>query len=196
LAQVHGLVRQHQGFIDVTSQEGVGTCFTIYLPDGLREDIAENFIEDVETLDIVDGDKDMILLVEDESMLRENFADILELLNYRVIKASNGMEALQLYNQYGSAIQLVLTDMVMPKMGGFELCQALRDRDTALPIIAMSGYSTKINTGELRNLNIAQFMQKPVQPEVLSQTIHEILHGSKDVITWSNSGGAENSTGM
>jgi signal transduction histidine kinase len=181
LAQVHGLVRQHQGFIQVTSQEGRGTSFDIHLPILLQEAVDGSSSDDVILNDVVEGDTDTILIVEDETMLRENLADVLELLNYRVVKAADGVEALQLYDEYRSTIQLVLTDMVMPKMGGFELCKALRSRDTSLPIVTMSGYSSKVNTGELRDLNIAKFMQKPIQPEVLSQAIRDVLHASPDL---------------
>lgn len=180
LAQVHGLVRQHQGFIQVTSQEGRGTSFDIYLPVLLQETTAAISSDDMTFVDVVEGDTDTILIVEDEAPLRENLGDVLELLNYRVVKAADGIEALQLYDQFGSAIHLVITDMVMPKMGGFELCKALRARDPAIPIVAMSGYSSKVNTGELRNLNIARFMQKPIQPEVLSQAIHDVLQASTE----------------
>jgi CheY-like chemotaxis protein len=184
-------VRQHQGFIQVTSQEGRGTSFDIYLPIRLQETVDGSPSDDMTLNDIVEGDTDTILIVEDEAMLRENLADVLELLNYRVVKAADGVEALQLYDEYRSTIQMVLTDMVMPRMGGFELCKALRSRDTALPIVTMSGYSSKINTGELRDLNIAKFMQKPIQPEVLSQAIRDVLHAASDLPVCSDATGQD-----
>src|SRR5439155_19723923 len=127
LATVYGIVKQHQGWIDVRSQLGVGTTFTIYLA-ATRKTFDTTF-ERVGPRPEVRGGHETILLVEDEPVLRELARTILKDYNYEVIEASCGAEAIQVWEGHQGRIDLLFTDMVMPHgMSGRELAEELRRR--------------------------------------------------------------------
>jgi CheY-like chemotaxis protein len=111
-----------------------------------------------------------ILLVEDEPAVRQLFATALTRAGYRVIEARNGQEALKVFDQHGEAIDLLLTDMRMPYMGGAELAQHLRGRRKTLKLICISGYQTTANPG----LD-ADFLAKPFSREELLGKVREVL---------------------
>lgn len=175
LAQVYGIVRQHEGVIDVISEEGQGTAFSIYLP---AYSATTNAVTDANGEgSMINGTHETILLVEDEKILRETLAELLVLLDYKVLQAANGREALALFHQHAAQIQLVLSDMIMPEMGGLDLCHALRRHSAELPIIIMTGYSSDFSLQKLEELNVAAIMRKPMQLEVLTHTIEVLLNG-------------------
>jgi two-component system, cell cycle sensor histidine kinase and response regulator CckA len=123
LAQVHGIVGQHGGHIHVETEVGQGTVFKIYLPAVLLPAIESPTPVGINP---VQGQGELVLLVEDGAVLRRALHEILEILNYRVLEASNGQEALALLAEQGEQIALVLSDVVMPEMGGKALVQAMR----------------------------------------------------------------------
>lgn len=120
----------------------------------------------------------MILLVEDEPTLRRSLGDLLRLFNYQVLFAANGLEALQVFEDRRSVICLVLSDVVMPEMGGLEMCQKLRQLDDNLPLVIMSGYSADFNPAELERLKVSAFLQKPMSPQELTATLDRVLHSA------------------
>ena len=181
LSQVYGIVKQHEGCIDVKSQEGEGTTFTIYLPS-LAQLQPEPTAYETEAL--VQGQGQLILVVEDDAATRAALVDSLELLDYRVIEATNGREALKTFEQHtGQAdpveqIALVLSDMVMPEMGGRALLHALRERSETAKVILLTGHPLDEGTFEdLKPHGLQDWLLKPLSIERLSQVVAEALEG-------------------
>ena len=174
LAQVYGIVKQHEGHIAVKSEQGKGTTFTIYLPalsgpKAPREGNTEKMRR---------GRGETILVVEDERVVLEAIRGMLEQANYHVLAASNVYEALDLYDQHQGEIALVLTDMVMPGLGGKDLIQILRARDPKIRIIAMSGYPLKERGFSLLGEETVEWITKPVTMAQLSRIVNRALNGA------------------
>ncbi len=172
LAQVYGIVAQHEGHIAVTTQVGVGTTFAIYLPPMLEQSPEP---VQLEALPLAHGCGETILVVEDEASLRTALVDSLELLNYRVLQAANGREALEILEQRAGEIALVLSDMVMPEMGGQALFFALRQRGHTLPVMMLSGHPMENELESLKTQGLAGWMLKPPHIEQLSHGIKRAL---------------------
>ena len=171
LATVYGIVKQHQGWIDVNSEPNLGTTFKIYFPaTGRPLDVTvEPPVEKVK------GGRETILLVEDEPVLRELAKVILHDYDYQVLEACSGVEALKVFEQHKGKIDLLLTDMVMPEgMSGRELAQELKARKPELKVIYTSGYSSDVMGAEAE-LRDVKFLQKPYPPPRLAQTVRECL---------------------
>jgi len=174
LAQVYGIVKQHNGYIGVESEVGKGTTFTLYLPAiGTEEELHEKTPEPV-----AHGNKQTLLVVEDEPKVREVLTAMLTALNYRVLTAENGREALELYRQRGDEVELVLTDMTMPEMGGVELFQALRRLNPEVKVIVVSGYPQGEDTDDLLEQGLTGWIQKPPSLAVLSEAVGAALKES------------------
>jgi two-component system cell cycle sensor histidine kinase/response regulator CckA len=174
LAQVYGIIKQHEGHIDVVSEPGVGTSFSIYLP-ALSVSQPESARPARQTL--MHGNGELVLIVEDNAATRRALVEGLEQLNYRAMEAENGREALDLYRRHGSEIALVLTDLVMPEMGGEALARALRERDQSLPIVVITGHPMQDMGQELEVMGVADWLQKPVDLEGLARLVHQGLTG-------------------
>jgi two-component system cell cycle sensor histidine kinase/response regulator CckA len=172
LAQVYGIVAQHEGHIEVATQVGRGTTFAIYLP-ALLEQPPETPI--LETQALVYGHGETILVVEDDVSLRDALADSFELLNYRVLQAANGREALEILEQHAGGIALVLSDMVMPEMGGQALFYALQQRGITLPVAILSGHSLENELESLKTQGLAGWIPKPPDIEQLSHLVERVL---------------------
>ncbi len=177
LAMIYGSVESHSGVIDVKSRVGHGTTFTIYLP--LITDpqsMLNNALDD----SIAHGKGETLLLVDDDAFLRQANADVLRSLNYQVIEAANGREAIRLFEEHVDAIDLVLLDVVMPEMGGVEAATRIRRIRNNIGIIFITGYDKDgtLNsdiTGEGENI-----IMKPLTIEKLSSTIHRHFLKSLD----------------
>lgn len=172
LAQVYGIVAQHGGFIDVSSQVGRGTTFTIYLPALLAEAEVD---EESRVEGVPHGRGETILLVEDEPEVREAIQAILTHLGYRVLPAVNGREALNVYERRHADIDLVITDLVMPEMDGVALIKALRARDPRVKIIVMSGYPLKAERERGTLEGIVEWIQKPVALPQLAAVMRRLI---------------------
>lgn len=168
LAQVHGIVKQHGGFIDVDTALGEGTTVTIFLP--LVEDEDETAERKAVSLH---PDELTILVVEDAERLRRAVQAGLESIGYQVVTAANGQEALETVSL--EEVDLVLTDVVMPKMGGEALLRQLATRAPQLSVIAMTGHA--MEEGELQRAGFAGALLKPFSMEELTQTIRTVLDG-------------------
>ena len=137
LAQVYGITRQHGGSVDVESKVGEGTRFSVYLPLlACEEPAAEGEERTIST-----GDGRTVLLVEDQPDVRRVAKTMLETADYEVLTAENGRAAVDVYDRHADRISVVLTDMVMPVMGGLELFECLRERDPDVKLVLMSGYA-------------------------------------------------------
>ncbi|GAB4429056.1 MAG: hypothetical protein Kow0031_09480 [Anaerolineae bacterium] len=174
LSQVAGVVAQHNGHITINSPLNEGTSITVYLP--LLSEPAPETIP-AATGPNHAGQGETILLVEDDPTVQDVTRAMLEYLGYRVIIAENGRQALDLFDRHRSHIQLVLSDVVMPDLGGKELFLELRARQPAIKVVLMSGYPLAEQNPELIELGAAWF-QKPVSISRLSRIIDDSLHGT------------------
>ena len=168
LAQVYGIVEQHGGFIDFESEVGRGTTFVIYLPairgEGTRTRKAEE--------EFPRGRGEKILVVEDDDTVLKIIREMLTSLGYSVLTATNGREALEVFERYRKEIKLVLSDIVMPKMGGKELLGSLRRIDPEVKLAFISGYLL----GEAIPEGTVGWIQKPVQVQELAKFVHRVLN--------------------
>jgi signal transduction histidine kinase len=176
LAQAYGIMKQHQGHIKVSSAPDRGTTFSLFFP-AFSPAAADNdgLILDLATANIPAGQQELILLVEDDITVLDIGTTLLENLNYRVISANNGVEALKLFKRHCHDIALVLTDLTMPKMGGAELTKAIRQIKPDAKIIAMTGYPRFQADKELLFQNVVAYLQKPLSLEKLATTLHRSL---------------------
>jgi PAS domain S-box-containing protein len=170
LASVYGIIKGHNGFIDVSSKPGHGTCFRLYLPASDHEVMDEAPTEQV----ILQG-KETILLADDEETVLEVTKEILESLGYKVLSAHGGQEAINVYKTDGSKIDLIILDMIMPGMGGGEAFEILKGMNPDVRIILSSGYSADGQAKEILEKGVKAFLQKPFQIHELSQTVRDAL---------------------
>ncbi len=172
LAQVYGIVKQHDGFIGVESQLGEGTTFTLYLP-AMRS--TANKEEELADEDRMIGGNGTILIVEDNTAARVALEDVLAGMGYAVLSAVNGEEALAIYAEHQSAIALVLSDMVMPKLGGVELFHALVKRNPGVKLIIMTGYPLDDGGANLLEQGILDWLPKPFNAGNLAKKVAAAL---------------------
>ena len=172
LSTVFGIVTQLGGGIDVTSQLGHGTRFDIFFPRVAAEgQVAVTPPASGQP----SGGTETILLVEDDSSVRTLLRDALRKLGYHVIEAKHGLEASLLASQEIDGLDLLLTDMVMPGMGGRELAQHLITIKPDLRILFMSGFTDDIGILTGHEQATSAFLQKPFTPELLARTVRKIL---------------------
>lgn len=172
LATVYGIVKQHQGWIEVNSRLGAGTTFRVYFP---ASDKAVEATVEKGPDDKVRGGHETILVVEDEPVLRELARMILRDYRYDVLEAATGVEALQVWEKHQGRIDLLLTDMVMPEgISGRELAEILRRKKPDLKVIYTSGYSADVMGPTAAGSDI-KFLQKPYPPPELAQLVRECL---------------------
>jgi CheY-like chemotaxis protein len=178
LATVYGIVKQHEGWVEVNSKPGLGTTFEVFFP--ASRETAEPAREDFTPSAPVSGGKETLLIVEDEPVLREMAQLILEECGYRVFIASNGRDALDLWTRHGNSIDLLFTDMVMPAgISGVELANKLLAQRQQLRIVFASGYTVDdISTDFLTRNNNARFLQKPYTRANLARAVREALDGN------------------
>lgn len=173
LATVYGVVKQSGGYIDIESSPGMGTMFKIYLPR-VDEEIQAQAPSSGGTSRTLAG-KETILLVEDEESLRRLTCTTLELGGYRVLEAKDGVDALESSKRYDGPIDLLLTDIVMPGMGGRALAQELVRRRPGIRIVYMSGYTGQAVGAQGPIDPGSDFLAKPFTREVLTRRIRETL---------------------
>ncbi len=169
LSIVYGIVKQHGGFINVYSEVGQGTTFRVYLP-AVYEEEKEEF-EKIEKVEIRGG-SETILLAEDEERLRITVADILQSLGYKVYSAGNGLEAVELFREKADEIDLVLLDVVMPILSGYDAMREIVKIKPNVKIIFATGYSLNGLNLNLENFDI---IQKPYSYESIALKVREVL---------------------
>jgi hypothetical protein len=175
LATVYGVVKQSGGFIWVYSELGRGTSFKIYLP---RVDQAVETPGAGQTFSEAPRGTETILLTEDEQDVREVAREFLESGGYTVIEARDGAEALNLVEKHKGAIDLLITDMVMPGMTGQELAGRLQEKRAALRIMYMSGYSERAAADSMQGGATIRLLTKPFSRRALLRSVHELLNGN------------------
>ncbi|GAB4338130.1 MAG: hypothetical protein Kow0037_21880 [Calditrichia bacterium] len=172
LSTVYGIIKQNNGFINVYSEPGHGSTFKIYFPV-FEKEIVEKEEKDTNRENLTGNEH--ILLMEDENTVRELAFSILKQAGYRITVCRNGMEAIERLKEAQTDWQLILTDVVMPKMSGVEAVEIIRNKFPEIPVIYMSGYT---DDAILRHGLIGEnipFIQKPFTPKALLQKIREVL---------------------
>lgn len=172
LATALSIVKSHDGFINVYSEIGKGTQFTVYLPTAEAEKSEQR---SAKTSSLPRGAGETILVVDDEENILEITRMTLEKFGYSVLTAVDGTDALAIYAQKSSEIALVLTDLAMPYMDGMATTRALRKINPDIKVIATSGLTTSEQTAEMQALNIDAFLSKPYTAETLLVTLAQIL---------------------
>jgi len=172
LASVYGIIKNHNGFINVYSEKGIGTTFTIYLPASDKEVTEENRETDRHEIQYGSG---TVLLVDDEDMIVNVGQKMLERLGYQVLVAKSGWEALDIYNSREKDIDLVILDMIMPGMGGGEAYDRLKEMDWDVRVLLASGYSINGQAKEIMGRGCMGFIQKPFTMEELSRKVKEVF---------------------
>jgi len=177
MAALLGIVKGHKGVLQLSSQPGQGSTFRIFLPlqngtlaadqTSLQSSSSKNW-----------QGKGKILLVEDEDSVMAIAEEMLAELGFTVIKAANGREALDLYQQQAKDITLVITDIGMPVMDGYVLCRELKERAGKLPIIVSSGFGDRVVTSRIASGNIAGLVSKPYDFNQLRDVLKKVLGGT------------------
>ena len=172
LSQVYGIVKQHSGFIDAESKPGEGTTFMIYLP-AIDEQVETEIIKgEIQTQT---GLGETILVVEDDDATRNAICEILEDQGYTVFFAKDGTEALSELEARGDTVELVISDLVMPNMGGRDLYDEVSDRYPKIKMVLMTGYPLGGHTRELLDRERVTWLQKPITSQTLAQTVQFML---------------------
>jgi CheY-like chemotaxis protein len=172
LATVYGIVKQSGGHVWLYSESGVGTTFKIFLPR--VEEQPE--LAPVEQTEEAGGGQETILVVEDDDRVRSLVAEVLESAGYTVIAVSGGSEAIARYEAHGRPIQLLITDLVLPKMGGKEIAERITSLQPGLKVLFISGYTGDIlaNQGILSGPHM-DFLQKPFGLRALRGKVRSVL---------------------
>jgi len=172
LSQVYGIVKQHNGFIDADSTPGEGTTFMIYLPA-----ITEHVETDDTKGEILTqtGRGETILVVEDDDATRNAICEILESQGYTIFCAEDGAVALSELEARDGGIELIISDLVMPNMGGRDLYDEVSDRYPNIKMVLITGYPLGGHTRELLDRQRVTWLQKPVTSETLAQTVQFML---------------------
>ena len=170
LASAYGIIQNHEGIILAESKKGQGATFRIYLPATEKPVIDElqanqNILVGTET----------ILLVDDEEMIIDVGAEILQKLGYEVLTASNGIEAIEVYRQNRQKVAMVILDLIMPQMGGGETYDRLKEVDPQVKVLLSSGYSLDGQATEILKRGCDGFIQKPFSMEDLSRKLRQII---------------------
>ncbi len=170
LASAYGIIKNHAGYINVYSEKGRGTTFNIYLPASghTRPE------EDGATRRIYTG-SETILLVDDEDITMDVGQELLEELGYKVLTARNGRDAIALYRQHKTRIDMVILDMVMPGMGGGATYDELKRLNPEVKVLLASGYSISGEASKILERGCNAFIQKPFNMKQLSEKIRRVL---------------------
>jgi CheY-like chemotaxis protein len=174
LSIAYGIIKQHNGYLSVESQECKGTTFRIHLPVIVQETLAD---EITKPFSLPYG-QETILLAEDDDEVRNLGMSLLEECGHTVITAENGADAVEKFSAQADSISLVILDVVMPKMNGRQAFESIREISAAVRVLFMSGYTSEIVCAKGGIGNGMDFMEKPIIPKNFLQKVREILDRS------------------
>jgi PAS domain S-box-containing protein len=174
LSIAYGIIKQHNGYLSVESQECKGTTFRIHLPVIVQETLAD---EITKPFSLPYG-QETILLAEDDDEVRNLGMSLLEECGHTVITAENGADAVEKFSAQADSISLVILDVVMPKMNGRQAFESIREMSAAVRVLFMSGYTSEIVCAKGGIGNGMDFMEKPIIPKNFLQKVREILDRS------------------
>ncbi|PWB44008.1 MAG: hypothetical protein C3F12_12280 [Candidatus Methylomirabilota bacterium] len=175
LAMVYGIVKNHDGTIRIYSEEGIGTSFKVYWPLATGVSPAPFPIEKAQPI----PGRGRILLVDDEELVRATSAELLRQMGYDVVTVSDGQEAVEYYRRCGDRIDLVIIDLVMPRLGGGDCFRALKALNPSIRAVLSTGYGLNEVAQQLLDEGMAGFLQKPYQISELSEVIAQALQHRK-----------------
>jgi len=170
LASAYGIIKNHDGIIDVDSKKGEGTTFRFYLPAS-EKDVKKEKHTQVQML----KGPETVLLVDDENLIIEVGVEILKTLGYKALLAKSGQEAVDIYKTNRDAIDIVVLDMIMPGMGGGETYDSLKKINPEVKVLLSSGYSIDGMATDILERGCNQFIQKPFDIKELSQKLREVI---------------------
>jgi len=171
LAVVHGIVQQHGGFIRCYSEPGVGTTFKVCFPALVSDEEPEEGVAGLQPR----GGLETIMLVDDEEFILDLGSRILTKSGYKVLKASNGKEALEQYRRQGENISLVILDLIMPEMSGKQCLEGLLNIAPSGKVIIASGYSANGPTKDALSAGAKGFVNKPYDIRQLLEVVRAVL---------------------
>jgi CheY-like chemotaxis protein len=170
LTSVYGTIKNHNGLIELESQPKKGTVFTIYLPLVVKTEPAA-----IAELKQVRNGSGTVLFVDDEQTMRDMVGEILGDLGYTVVAKPDGIEAIEYYKRHHAEVDVIIVDMIMPRMGGYDCIKILKQINPDARILVSSGYSLVSDTQQIISKGIDGFIQKPFEINELSQAIFETL---------------------
>ncbi|NJK53058.1 MAG: response regulator [Leptolyngbyaceae cyanobacterium SU_3_3] len=171
-----GIAKNHGGFFTVSSKEGEGSQFTVYLPT-----IEAAPLREAEATERLQGQGELVFIVDDEAAIRESAKTLLEDCNYRTLTANDGASAIQLYAEHQAAIAVVLMDLMMPGIDGVTTIQALQIINPTLKVIATSGLISTRRLTELEQAGITTLLPKPYTLTELLQVLHNVLRSGPSI---------------
>jgi CheY-like chemotaxis protein len=177
MSAVRGIILSHGGALQLSSQQGQGTTFKVYLPVQISEPVEIESTQKVSS-GLWQG-SGTILLVEDDEQVMSIARTMLRELGFFVIEASNGKDALELYQQNAVDITLVMTDMGMPVMDGYELFSELKKLKPELPILISSGFGDVEITSKIARDEITGLISKPYRFDLLQETVKSVMEGAQ-----------------
>lgn len=171
LSTVLGIIKNHGGFVNAYSEVGEGSEFQVYLP-AMENKVTQ---QEVNNFQMLKGNNELILVVDDEEFIREICKTSLEEHNYKVLTARDAVDAFSLYTIHKNEISIVLIDIQMPSIDGFNAIRVLQQINSSVKIIAMSGLASNRKLLEINDLNVEAFLLKPYTIETLLSTIQRVL---------------------
>ncbi len=176
LSTLLGIVKSHGGFVMIDSKLGKGSKFSVYFPATAQPQAPlKNPVDST----IPRGKGELILVVDDENSICKMAKTILTKTGYKIMTASGGREALELFTKHSATIRAVLTDLAMPAMDGVALTRALHNLNPSLPVIASTGLAAEMRYKELYHLNVRSFLSKPYNAQQLLAVVYNALQGSQ-----------------
>jgi len=173
LSTLIGIVKSHRGFVNVQSEVNRGSTFKVYLP----ADTGAEAPPGQQNLPLIPAAaQETILVVEDETAIRNVTETVLTRNGYKVLTASNGAEAVAVYAAHSAEIKVVLTDVMMPMLDGINLSRVIKKMNPDAKMIASTGQPAEVHQAELRDLGVVTLLQKPYSASKLLATLHKVIH--------------------